>query len=105
MDQQIDAIIDEAINEAIGTSSKKWALVLVALVVGGDGRALAGRSSSIHRPGASDKGRRLDLTHPPRRRRDHHRTHPVGSRRRAECRSRPRDPLTWGYSQKRPLTR
>ena len=31
---QVDDIIAEAIDEAIGTSSKKWALVLVALVVG-----------------------------------------------------------------------
>jgi hypothetical protein len=27
-------VIDEAIEEAMGTSSKKWALVLLALVVG-----------------------------------------------------------------------
>ena len=47
MDQQIDAIIDEAINEAIGTSSKKWALVLVALVVGVMGALwLVGRARS-----------------------------------------------------------
>ncbi len=47
MDQQIDAIIDEAIDEAIGTSSKKWALVLVALVVGVMGALwLVGRARS-----------------------------------------------------------
>jgi hypothetical protein len=27
-------VIDEAIDEALGTSSKKWALILLALVVG-----------------------------------------------------------------------
>ena len=33
----VTAVIDEAIMETIGTSSKKWALVLVALVVGAMG--------------------------------------------------------------------
>ena len=32
-----NAILEEAFKEAIGTSSKKWALVLVALVVGAMG--------------------------------------------------------------------
>ena len=31
---QVDAILDEALKEAVGISSKKWALVVVALVVG-----------------------------------------------------------------------
>ncbi len=31
---QIGAILDEALKETVGISSKKWALVLVALVVG-----------------------------------------------------------------------
>ena len=31
---QVGAILDEALKEAVGISSKKWALVLVALVVG-----------------------------------------------------------------------
>ena len=32
-----DAILDEALKEAVGISSKKWALVVVALVVGAMG--------------------------------------------------------------------
>jgi len=32
--EQVGAILDEAIKETVGTSSKKWGLVLVALVVG-----------------------------------------------------------------------
>ena len=32
--EQVDAILDEALKEAVGASSKKWALVVVALVVG-----------------------------------------------------------------------
>ena len=38
---QVGAVLDEAINEAIGVSRKKWALVLVALVVGAIGAVLA----------------------------------------------------------------
>ena len=34
MEEVTAVVVDEAIREAIGTSSKKWALVLVALVVG-----------------------------------------------------------------------
>ena len=34
---QVGAVLDEAINEAIGLSRKKWALVLVALAVGAIG--------------------------------------------------------------------
>ena len=30
----VAAIVDEAVDEAVGRSSKKWALVLLALVVG-----------------------------------------------------------------------
>ena len=32
--EQVDAILDEALKETVGISSKKWALVLVAFVVG-----------------------------------------------------------------------
>ena len=32
--EQVAAVLDEALDEAVGRSSKKWALVLVALVVG-----------------------------------------------------------------------
>jgi len=35
--EHANAILEEAFKEAIGTSSKKWALVLVALVVGAMG--------------------------------------------------------------------
>ena len=50
------AIVQEALEEAVGRSSKKWALVVVALVVG----ALAAfwwthRARSIDLPSASDE--------------------------------------------------
>ena len=50
------AIVEEALEEAVGRSSKKWALVVVALVVG----ALAAcwwmrRARSIDLPGAPDE--------------------------------------------------
>ena len=50
------AIVQEALEEAIGRSSKKWALVVVALVVG----ALSAfwwmrRARSIELPSASDE--------------------------------------------------
>ena len=32
--EQVAAVLDEALDEAVGRSSKKWALVLLALVVG-----------------------------------------------------------------------
>jgi hypothetical protein len=32
--EQVEAILDEALKETVGISSKKWALVLVALVAG-----------------------------------------------------------------------
>jgi len=32
--EQVSAVLDEALKETAGTSSKKWALVLVAFVVG-----------------------------------------------------------------------
>jgi hypothetical protein len=35
--EQVGAILDEALKETVGISSKKWALVLVALVVGAMG--------------------------------------------------------------------
>ena len=35
--EQVRAILDEALKETVGTSSKKWALVLVAFVVGAMG--------------------------------------------------------------------
>ena len=35
--EQARAILDEALKETVGISSKKWALVLVALVVGAMG--------------------------------------------------------------------
>ncbi len=35
--EQVTAVLDEAIRETVGTSSKKWALVVVALVVGAMG--------------------------------------------------------------------
>jgi hypothetical protein len=38
--EQVTAVVDEAIRETIGTSSKKWALVVVALVVGAVGALL-----------------------------------------------------------------
>jgi hypothetical protein len=31
---EVSAIVDEALDEAIGRSNKKWALVLLALVAG-----------------------------------------------------------------------
>ena len=34
LEPSMSDVIDEAIEEAMGTSSKKWALVLLALVVG-----------------------------------------------------------------------
>ena len=37
----VGAVLDEVLNETVGTSSKKWALVVVAHVVRGDGRTLA----------------------------------------------------------------
>jgi len=35
--EQVGAILDEALKETVGISSKKWALVLVAFVVGAVG--------------------------------------------------------------------
>ena len=32
--EQVAAVLDEALDEAVGRSSKKWALVLLALVAG-----------------------------------------------------------------------
>ena len=31
----MNGIVDEALDEAVGRSSKRWALVLLALVIGG----------------------------------------------------------------------
>jgi len=37
--EQVGAVVDEALREAIGTSHKKWALVVVAFVAGAIGAA------------------------------------------------------------------
>ena len=35
--EKVAAFVDEAIDEAIGTSHKKWALIVVALIIGAAG--------------------------------------------------------------------
>ena len=50
MDELVGSFVDEVIDEAVGSSSKKWALLLVAVAVGAAfafwivRRAAAGRS-------------------------------------------------------------
>ena len=51
--ERVDAILDEALNETIGTSSKKWALVLVALVVGAMGAFWLVRRARSPEPAAA----------------------------------------------------
>jgi hypothetical protein len=52
--EQVEAILDEALKETIGTSHKKWALVLVALAAGAAGALwLVRRARSAKPPGAA----------------------------------------------------
>jgi hypothetical protein len=50
--EQVGAILDEAVKESVGISSKKWALVLVALVVGALGALWLVRRSGRSEPAA-----------------------------------------------------
>ena len=51
--EQVGAILDEALKEAVGISSKKWALVLVALVVGAMGAFWLVRRARSAEPAAA----------------------------------------------------
>ena len=44
---EVTAVLEEAIRETIGTSSKKWAVVVVALVAGALRRVLADPPSPV----------------------------------------------------------
>ena len=59
--EQARAILDEALKETVGISSKKWALVLVAFVVGAVGRVWLVRRASIRRTGGHSGRARHDL--------------------------------------------
>jgi hypothetical protein len=51
--EQVGAILDEALKETVGISSKKWALVLVALVVGAMGAFWLVRRARSPEPAAA----------------------------------------------------
>lgn len=51
--EQVEAILDEALKETVGTSSRKWALVLVALVVGAMGAFWLVRRARSPEPAAA----------------------------------------------------
>jgi hypothetical protein len=51
--EEVGAILDEALKETVGASSKKWALVLVALVVGALGAFWLVRRARSPEPAAA----------------------------------------------------
>jgi hypothetical protein len=51
--EQVEAILDEALKETVGTSSKKWAVALVALVVGAMGAFWLVRRTRPSEPAAA----------------------------------------------------
>ncbi len=53
MEEVTAIVVDEAIRETIGTSSKKWGLVLVALVVGAMGAFWLVRRTRSAEPAAA----------------------------------------------------
>ena len=55
----MEAFVEEVINETMGTSNRKWALLLVAMLVGAVGALwLTRRSGATRRPPAIPRSRR-----------------------------------------------
>ena len=50
--EHVAAIVEEALNEAVGKSSKKWALIVLALVVGAMVALLISRRTRSLEPAA-----------------------------------------------------